>query len=126
MPGPRQGVTRRSRQARELFQTSSARQKKHRLQIRYARAPNFWAQLGRKTRLQRAQIERCRVSKDSRINGDFAKCWSGRWESNPRPKLGKLLYCHCTTPAQLLSETIISLYATSRKCFGSQRVTTRT
>ena len=26
--------------------------------------------------------------------------WSGRWESNPRPKLGKLLYCHCTTPAQ--------------------------
>ena len=25
--------------------------------------------------------------------------WSGRWESNPRPKLGKLLYCHCTTPA---------------------------
>src|SRR5258708_6390046 len=29
--------------------------------------------------------------------------WSGRWESNPRPKLGKLLYCHCTTPALLLS-----------------------
>src|SRR5580698_1170891 len=27
------------------------------------------------------------------------KIWSGRWESNPRPKLGKLLYCHCTTPA---------------------------
>ena len=27
--------------------------------------------------------------------------WSGRWESNPRPKLGKLLYCHCTTPAQI-------------------------
>ena len=26
--------------------------------------------------------------------------WSGRWESNPRPKLGKLLYCHCTTPAR--------------------------
>ena len=25
--------------------------------------------------------------------------WSGRWESNPRPKLGKLLHCHCTTPA---------------------------
>jgi hypothetical protein len=20
--------------------------------------------------------------------------WSGRWESNPRPKLGKLLFCH--------------------------------
>src|ERR1700738_3336340 len=27
------------------------------------------------------------------------RIWSGRWESNPRPKLGKLLYCHCTTPA---------------------------
>src|ERR1700675_1781861 len=29
------------------------------------------------------------------------RIWSGRWESNPRPKLGKLLYCHCTTPALL-------------------------
>src|SRR5690242_2852287 len=29
--------------------------------------------------------------------------WSGRWESNPRPKLGKLLYCHCTTPARVPS-----------------------
>src|SRR5690242_10629998 len=29
-----------------------------------------------------------------------AVIWSGRWESNPRPKLGKLLYCHCTTPAR--------------------------
>src|ERR1700722_14964426 len=29
----------------------------------------------------------------------FFRIWSGRWESNPRPKLGKLLYCHCTTPA---------------------------
>jgi hypothetical protein len=28
------------------------------------------------------------------------RIWSGRWESNPRPKLGKLLYCHCTTPAR--------------------------
>ena len=25
--------------------------------------------------------------------------WSGRWESKQRPKLGKLPYCHCTTPA---------------------------
>ncbi|SRR5260370_30359642 len=33
--------------------------------------------------------------------------WSGRWESNPRPKLGKLLYCHCTTPALLSSLLII-------------------
>jgi hypothetical protein len=29
------------------------------------------------------------VSKGSRINVDFANFWSGRWESNPRPKLGK-------------------------------------
>jgi hypothetical protein len=28
------------------------------------------------------------VSKDSRINVNFAEGWSGRWESNPRPKLG--------------------------------------
>src|SRR5947209_11236778 len=40
------------------------------------------------------------MSKGSRINVNFACLWSGRWESNPRPKLGKLLYCHCTTPAQ--------------------------
>src|SRR5260370_10095292 len=29
----------------------------------------------------------------------FFRIWSGRRESNPCPKLGKLLYCHCTTPA---------------------------
>jgi hypothetical protein len=28
------------------------------------------------------------------------KWWSGRWESNPRLKLGKLGYYHYTTPAQ--------------------------
>src|SRR5215813_9184818 len=28
------------------------------------------------------------------------RIWSGRRESNPCPKLGKLLYCHCTTPAR--------------------------
>src|SRR6266581_8550873 len=33
--------------------------------------------------------------------------WSGRWESNPRPKLGKLLYCHCTTPARFSGASII-------------------
>jgi hypothetical protein len=38
--------------------------------------------------------------------------WSGRWESNPRPKLGKLLYCHCTTPALLSFFLIIHKYAT--------------
>jgi hypothetical protein len=31
------------------------------------------------------------MRKDSRINGDFAICWSGRWESTPRPNAGKLL-----------------------------------
>jgi hypothetical protein len=30
------------------------------------------------------------VSKGSRINVNFADSWSGRWESNPRPNLGKL------------------------------------
>src|SRR5207249_9473619 len=33
--------------------------------------------------------------------------WSGRWESNPRPKLGKLLYCHCTTPAHFHTDSLI-------------------
>ena len=27
--------------------------------------------------------------------------WSGRWESNPRHKLGKLGYYHYTTPAKV-------------------------
>ena len=35
--------------------------------------------------------------------GKSFRIWSGRRESNPYPKLGKLLYCHCTTPALLLS-----------------------
>src|ERR1700676_2759022 len=43
-----------------------------------------------------------------------AGSWSGRWESNPRPKLGKLLYCHCTTPALLSSVVIIHNKATAR------------
>src|SRR5450759_5941877 len=34
----------------------------------------------------------------SRDLGKF-KRWSGRWESNPRLKLGKLGYYHYTTPA---------------------------
>ena len=34
--------------------------------------------------------------------------WSGRWESNPRPKLGKLLYCHCTTPARSVPKATIA------------------
>src|SRR5215467_6701222 len=41
------------------------------------------------------------------------RIWSGRWESNPRPKLGKLLYCHCTTPAHASSLLIIHNYSAS-------------
>jgi hypothetical protein len=50
----------------------------------------FWAQNGRKTPPIWAQIGGWLVSKGSRINMNFAGLWSGRWESNPRPKLGKL------------------------------------
>src|SRR6266516_126072 len=38
---------------------------------------------------------------------DHREFWSGRWESNPRPKLGKLLYCHCTTPAHFHTDSLI-------------------
>jgi hypothetical protein len=43
--------------------------------------------------------------------------WSGRWESNPRLKLGKLGYYHYTTPAQ------VGFYAPrrgQRKSFGRE------
>jgi hypothetical protein len=43
----------------------------------------------------------------TRESGNFFINWSGRWESNPRPKLGKLLYYHCTTPA--LAKSIPSI-----------------
>jgi hypothetical protein len=49
-----------------------------------------WAQNGRKTLAFWAQIGGWPVSKGSRINVNFADLWSGRWESNPRPKLEKL------------------------------------
>src|SRR6266478_6244646 len=42
------------------------------------------------------------------------RIWSGRWESNPRPKLGKLLYCHCTTPA-LVSIPLIIIHNRPRR-----------
>src|ERR1700745_3380875 len=48
----------------------------------------FWAQNGRKTGPLGAQNGLWLVSKGSRINRNFAESWSGRWESNPRPKLG--------------------------------------
>jgi hypothetical protein len=51
-------------------------------------ASKTWAQNGRKTTVKWAQIEGCRVSKGSRISVNFAESWSGRWESNPRPRLG--------------------------------------
>src|ERR1700686_5043631 len=34
--------------------------------------------------------------------------WSGRWESNPRLKLGKLGYYHYTTPAPLFDSSRLS------------------
>src|ERR1700694_3539373 len=34
--------------------------------------------------------------------------WSGRWESNPRLKLGKLGYYHYTTPAPVLDSSRLS------------------
>jgi hypothetical protein len=40
-----------------------------------------------------------RVLRQRRDTPDNEK-WSGRWESNPRLKLGKLGYYHYTTPAQ--------------------------
>ena len=49
-----------------------------------------------------------------RSRRNFFRIWSGRWESNPRPKLGKLLYCHCTTPARFPSVVIIHNEATAR------------
>src|SRR5882724_2623414 len=64
-----------------------------------------WAQNGRKTPPFWAQNGGWLVSKGSQINVNFAGSWSGRWESNPRPKLGKLLYCHCTTPARFFDCT---------------------
>jgi hypothetical protein len=48
------------------------------------------------------------------VRAGYFRIWSGRWESNPRPKLGKLLYCHCTTPALPSSDLIIHNQATAR------------
>jgi hypothetical protein len=47
----------------------------------------FGRKMGAKLGVKWAQIEGCQVSKGSRINRDFADFWSGRWESNPHPKL---------------------------------------
>src|SRR6266702_1926382 len=34
------------------------------------------------------------------VYGTIFSNFQAERESNPRPKLGKLLYCHCTTPAR--------------------------
>src|ERR1700723_295315 len=44
--------------------------------------------------------------------------WSGRWESNPRLKLGKLGYYHYTTPARgnrISSQLILVVFRASRQ-----------
>ena len=50
-----------------------------------------WEQNGSKTPVKCAPIDGRWVSKGSRINGNFAEIWSGRWESNPTPNAAKSL-----------------------------------
>jgi hypothetical protein len=45
----------------------------------------IWAQMGAKPRLLGHKSRESQVSKGSRINVNFAKVWSGRWESNRTP-----------------------------------------
>jgi hypothetical protein len=66
--------------------------------------------------------------------GKVAGKWSGRWESNPRLKLGKLGYYHYTTPAtrSILvrapgfvhpfsrSSLLIDRYGANRYCPGNE------
>ena len=55
--------------------------------------------------------------------------WSGWWESNPRSQLGKLMFCHWTTPANTLRTHMASLPLHQRlykprpqlPCCGAQR-----
>jgi hypothetical protein len=58
---------------------------------------------GGRTRAQNpvifSAIERCLVSKGSRINVNFAEFWSKRWESKPCPCLGDL----CRKPLTLFN-----------------------
>ncbi len=53
-----------------------------------------WAQNGRKTPAFERESRGVTVSKARRISMNFAELWSGRWESNPRPRLGKPLFYH--------------------------------
>src|SRR5208283_4179182 len=57
------------------------------------------------------------------IDRNFFRIWSGRWESNPRPKLGKLLYCHCTTPALLI--LILAKMAAREQPLHGEKVNSR-
>src|SRR5471032_1928541 len=43
--------------------------------------------------------------------------WSGRWESNPRRKLGKLGYYHYTTPAQVANSSRVSSKQANRHSY---------
>src|SRR6202521_2442826 len=57
---------------------------------------------------------------DSRVGGPILPNdkWSGRWESNPRLKLGKLGYYHYTTPARgnrISSHLILVVFRASRQ-----------
>ena len=47
--------------------------------------------------------------------------WSGRWESNPRLKLGKLGYYHYTTPAPVLDSSRLSEDQANAKSGSNER-----
>src|ERR1700694_6239352 len=44
--------------------------------------------------------------------------WSGRWESNPRLKLGKLGYYHYTTPAPLFDSSRVAELVANGDSYG--------
>jgi hypothetical protein len=52
-------------------------------------------------------------------NSRLSEEWSGRWESNPRLKLGKLGYYHYTTPA---TRVILGAFLRVGKCGNSRSV----
>ena len=53
--------------------------------------------------------------------------WSGRWESNPRHKLGKLGYYHYTTPAKvaILCATALGFNHSGKRANVQPRSSTR-
>src|ERR1700729_1641152 len=64
--------------------------------------PGLWNILGTKPSVYEEIFSSFQAERQS----NHQDLWSGRWESNPRPKLGKLLYCHCTTPALLATRRL--------------------